>query len=156
MATRTLARFGTMAVLLGVTGAAVGCGDDGGPSASPLVVAQTEDQSGDAQLGRINQPLDDFLRVIVTRDGQPVQNVEVQWVSNTGGSFNPGTSLTNADGIAASTWVLGPQTGDQAASARVVGAEGSPVEFTANALLPPPPGGGGGGDPEPLRLPLVR
>ena len=57
----------------------------------------------------------------MSREGQPVQNVEVQWVSNTGGTFSPGTTLTNSAGVAASSWILGPKSGEQAASARVVG-----------------------------------
>jgi hypothetical protein len=156
MPMRRMARIGTVALLLGWSAASVGCSDDSGPSGTPLVVAQTEDESGDGQVGRINEPLNDLLRVIVTREGQPVQNVEVQWVSNTGGTFAPGTTLTNSAGVAASSWILGPESGEQAASARVVGAEGSPVEFSASAVLPPPPGGGGGGEPQPIRLPVVR
>ena len=119
-----------------------------------MAVAQTEDASGDGQVGFVGETLDDALRVIVTRDGQPVEDVEVQWLT-TGGTVSPGSSLTDATGIATSTWTLGPTPGDQTASARVVGAEGSPVDFTASAVMTPPPGGGGG-DPEPLRIPIIR
>jgi hypothetical protein len=151
-----MARIGAVALLLGAVGTAAGCSDDSGPTLSPLVVAQTEEQSGDAQIGPIGQPLDDALRVIVTRDDQPVEDVEVQWLTTTGGSFVQGTTMTDADGVATATWILGPEPGDQAASARVVGAEGSPVPFSAVAFDPGPGGGGGGGPVEPLRLPIIR
>lgn len=154
MPTRCMARIGTLALLFGVAGAAAGCSDDSGTNPTPMALAQTEDASGDGQVGFVGQTLDDALRVIVTRDGQPVEDVEVQWLT-TGGTVSPGSSLTDATGIATSTWTLGPTPGDQTASARVVGAEGSPVDFTASAVMAPPPGGGGG-DPEPLRIPIIR
>jgi hypothetical protein len=150
-----LIRIATAASLLGAIAFSVGCGDDdGGPSASLLVIEQTLEETGDDQVGNVEQPLDDPLRVIVTRDGQPVEDEEVQWLTTAGGSFTPGTSLTGPDGIATTSWTLGPDAGDQTANARLVGAEGSPVTFSALALNPPPPGGGGGG-PELLRRPLV-
>jgi hypothetical protein len=152
-----MARIGVVALLLGAVGTVAGCSDDSGSTPSPLAVAQTEEQSGDAQIGPIGQPLDDALRVVVTRDGQPVEDVEVQWLTTTGGSFTQGTTTTDANGVATATWILGPEPGDQAASARVVGAEGSPVLFSATAFDPGPPGGGGGGgEPLPLRIRIIR
>jgi hypothetical protein len=150
-----MARIGTIALLLGVAGAVAGCSDDSGSTPIPMAVAQTEDESGDGQDGFVGATLDDALRVIVTRDGQPVEDVEVQWTSATGGTFRPDTSLTDANGIATTAWTLGPTPGDQSASARVVGAEGSPVIFSANAAMTPKPGDGGG-EPEPLRIPIIR
>jgi hypothetical protein len=148
-----MTRIGTAALVLAAVGFSAGCsGDDGGPSGSPLVVAQTEEENGDTQIGTVSEPLSDVLRVVVTRDGQPVADVEVQWLTSSGGSFAPGTSLT---GIATSTWILGPEAGDQEASARVVGAEGSPVLFSAVGV-DPPPGGGGGGPIQPIRRPVNR
>jgi hypothetical protein len=156
MRTRHMTRFGTAAMLLGAIAFSAGCsGDDGGPSTSPLTIAPTEDENGDSQVGIVGDALELPLRVIVTRDEEPVEDVEVQWITTTGGSFNPGTSLTGPDGIATTIWTLGPGAGDQTASARVVGAEGSPVSFSALAI-DPPPGGGGGGGPEPLRRRVVR
>jgi len=91
-----------------------------------------------------------------TRHGQPAEDVEVQWVTTSGGAFTPGTSLTGADGIATTTWTRGPGVGNQSANARLLGAEGSPVIFSALAIDPPSGGGGGGGGLEPLRRPLIR
>jgi hypothetical protein len=101
MPTRHLARVGTAALLLGAVAFSTGCsGDDGGPSTSPLVMAPAEDENGDNQFGNVGERLDVPLRVIVTRDGQPAEAVEVQWVTTLGGAFAPGTSLTGADGSA--------------------------------------------------------
>jgi hypothetical protein len=155
MPTRQMARIGRVALLLGGVAISAACSDDSGGPSSPLVVAQTEENSGDIQFGVVSEPLDEVLRVIVTRDGQPVEDVEVQWLTTSGGSFTPGTSLTGPDGIATTSWILGPTEGEQSASARVVGAEGSPVIFTAQAA-DPPPGGGGGGPIEPIRRPIIR
>ena len=152
MPTRCMARIGTLALLFGAAGAATGCGGDS-TTPTPMAVAQTDDENGDGQTGFVGDALDP-IRVIVTRDGQPVADVEVQWLT-TGGTVNPGASQTDAAGVATTTWTLGPTPGTQSASARVVGADGSPVEFTANALMTPPPGGGGG-EPEPVRLPILR
>jgi len=136
-----MARIGTAALLLGAVACSTGCsGDDGGASNSPLVIAPAEDENGDNQFGNVGEQLGLPLRVIVTTSG---------------GAFAPGTSLTGAAGIATTTWTLGAGLGSQSASARVLGAEGSPVTFSARALAPPPIGGGGGG-PQPLRRPLIR
>jgi hypothetical protein len=150
MPTPHMTRFRTAALLLAAMAFSAGCsGDDGGPNTSPLTIAPTEDENGDSQVGNVGDELDLPLRVLVTRDEEPVEDVEVQWITTSGGSFDPGTSLTGPDGIATTTWTLGSGSGDQTASAQLVGAEGSPVNFTALAINPPP--GGGGGEPEPLR-----
>jgi len=126
-----------------------GCsGDDGGLNATPLTIAVTEEENGSGQVGQVGQQLDDELRVAVTRDGEPAADVEVQWVTSDGGSFSPGTSVTDAAGIATTLWTLGSEEGGQTANARLVGATGSPVPFSANALgVPTQPPGGPGGPP---------
>lgn len=121
-----------------------GCSGDGGLSATPLAIAVTEEENGSGQTGRVGQQLDAELRVTVTRDGGPEADVEVQWITTNGGSFSPGTSVTDESGIATTLWTLGPDEGSQSANARLVGATGSPVSFNANALgVPDPPPGGG-------------
>lgn len=155
MPTSHLAQLRTTAMLLAAAAFSTGCsGDDGGPSSSPLAIAETEEASGNSQGDNVGETLGQVLRVIVTRDSQPVEGVEVQWLTTSGGSFSPGTSLTDTDGIATTTWTLGPGVGEQSASARLVGAEGSPVMFRAFAF--DQPAGGGGGGPLQLRRPRVR
>ena len=139
-----LSAWGNTALALGVVATLVGgCGDGGDstPNPSPLVVAKEPTASGDAQTGPVGEALPNDLRIIVTRDGSPQSGVTVNW-STTTGSLAPTSGPTGGDGIAASSWTLGPTAGAQTAQATVTGATGSPVTFTATALgepLPPAP-----------------
>lgn len=130
-------------VLGAVALAVVGCGGGGGdsnPNPSPLVIAKAPGASGDLQTGPVSNALPNDLQVLVTRDGNPEQGATVTW-STSDGSLDPPSGQTDASGIAASTWVLGPDAGSQSAQAAVQGATGSPVTFTATATSggPPPP-----------------
>ena len=110
------------------------------PPVSPLVLAQAPTGSGDGQTGPVGIPLGQPLRVIVTRGGTPQSGVTIAW--NTGdGSLDPASNMTGGDGIASSSWTLGPIADSQSATAAVTGANGSPVTFiaTATAITPPPP-----------------
>ncbi|MGH7536758.1 MAG: hypothetical protein ACREMG_14425, partial [Gemmatimonadales bacterium] len=120
-----------------------GCGtEEGGePNPSPLVVEKTSTESGDGQSALLATALGNPLRVVVTRDGEPVQNASVVWSTVSGGTLSPLIDETDAEGISASAWTLGSKAGQQSASATVSGATGSPVAFTATATS----GGGGGG-----------
>jgi plastocyanin len=103
-------------------------------------VLQKPDASGDGQTGPAGAALPQPLRVLVTENGAAKSGVAVTWSAGTGnGSLAPPTSQTGADGIATTTWTLGPVAGAQAAQAAVEGAQGSPLPFTATAT-----GGGGG------------
>ena len=130
--------------VLGAVGALVaGCGGGGGdlqPDQSPLVLAKAPSESGDQQSGAVGQALPDELRIIVTRDGAPQANVPVTW-STSDGSLSPASGPTDAAGIGASAWTLGPDAGAQTAQAAVQGATGSPVTFnaTGTSAAPPPP-----------------
>jgi plastocyanin len=135
--------FGTAALALGavvVMAAGCGGGSDSTPNPSPLVLAKEPSASGDAQTGPVSNALTNQLRVLVTRDGTPQAGVSVTW-STTDGSLSPASGPTDASGIAASTWVLGPNAGSQTAQAAVTGATGSPVTFTATATSTPQPPG---------------
>lgn len=146
MATGRIAGIRTAAWLLGAIALSAGCGEgDGGAGPSPLAVAPAPEPDGDNQFANVGNTLQDALRVVVTRDGVPVEGVQVQWVTTSGGVLTPGTSTTAGDGVASTQWRLGPQPGQQSVNARVVEAEGSPVVFTAFATDPTP---GGGGPPE--------
>jgi plastocyanin len=76
------------------------------------------------------------LRVLVTKDGTPQQGVSISWRVSAG-SVTPVSSLTDADGIAATQWTLGATPGPMSATATLTGAEGSPVTFSAAALNRP-------------------
>ena len=136
------------ALLTGVTLAAmaVACGGGNGgndppPDDDPLVVARTTAASGNAQTGPVGEVLPSELRVIITRSAEPQEGVGVTWATPDGGSLAPAASDTDADGIATTTWTLGPDVGGQTATATVADADGSPVSFTATAEddTPPPP-----------------
>ncbi len=121
---------------------AAGCGGGGGSDPPPgnmtTTVSQTSTGSGDAQSGRVAQPLPLPLQVVVTEAGQPSAGATVTWSTTAaGGSMSPPSGSTNADGVASSTWSLGTVPGAQAASATVAGAAGSPVTFTATAAAGP-------------------
>jgi plastocyanin len=129
--------------------AAAGCGGsdgDGGneppPPEDPLVVQQAPESDGDAQTGPVGEALPEPLRILITRASEPQEGVDVTWSAGQGGSVSPTAGVTGADGIASTTWTLGPTAGAQSATATVADAEGSPVTFTATAEdddEPPPP-----------------
>ena len=109
---------------------------DGGDAAvSPTALAVTKSgASGDAQAGTVAQPLAAQLVVVVSRGGASAVGVEVVWsILSGGGSTQPATTTTAADGTARTTWTLGTTAGPQSLRAAVAGASGSPVTFTATA-----------------------
>jgi hypothetical protein len=118
--------------MLGVGLAAMAsCGDDSS-TPSDDTIAKAPTNSGDGQTGSVGQALANALRVLVTVDGEPQPGVSVTW-STTDGSVAPTSVATDADGISATTWTLGPTTGAQTAQATLEEASGSPVTFTATA-----------------------
>jgi len=136
-----LSAWGNRVLTLGVVTALVGgCGSGGDstPNPSPLVLAKEPTASGDAQTGPVSQALPNNLRIVVTRDGSPQSGVTVTW-STVAGSLAPASGPTGGDGIAASSWTLGPTAGAQSAQATVAGATGSPVTFGATATAGAPP-----------------
>ncbi len=116
-------------------------GDDQGPQQSPLVIAKTTVKSGDEQTGPVGTALGNPLRVMITRDGEPVEGEDVDWVAGQGGAFSDETDSDEA-GIASAVWTLGPEIGNHAATASIEDATGSPLNYTATATdgTGPPPG----------------
>jgi hypothetical protein len=116
-------------------------GQDNLQPATPTTITE---QQGMDQSGQINTPLPDSLRVRVSgANGAPSFGVTVTWsVVTGGGTISPSSSVTDADGLAAAQFTLGPSVGQQQAQAAVEGLSGSPVIFSATAI---PPGSGGPG-----------
>jgi plastocyanin len=110
----------------------LGCGgDDGG---TPPSTTSLTKEAGDGQAGIVGQPLPDPLVVRVTEGGTPLAGTTVTWSTQAqGGSLNPATSATDADGLASTTWTLGNPAVQQSAQASLSGATGSPLIFTAQA-----------------------
>jgi plastocyanin len=117
--------------------AAGACGDDNAqPAQSPLVISKAPTKSGDQQNGPIGQALPAGLRVLVTRDGEPVGDIPVNWGTGSG-TVSPSQGSTATDGITTGTWTLGDAVGTQTATASVTGATNSPIVFTATATDEP-------------------
>jgi hypothetical protein len=131
----------TLPVLVALAGAAA-CsgGTDTSGSPAKLQPASTAPLSGPP--GRL---LTDSVRVkVLTEDDRPVANVSVQWVPKIGGgTAGAGTTTTNADGVSANSWQLGPAEGGQTMEVTVPGTGIPALTLTATAQTP---GGGGDGD----------
>jgi hypothetical protein len=130
---------------------ALGCGggdlvlpSDGGPATVEIV-------EGDGQVARAGSPLADSLVVrLADQGGKGVRGRTVSWiVSSGGGSVTPGAVTTDADGLAAAQWILGPSPGPNTLNAFVSGV--GQVTFTAMAS-----GGGGGGGGGATTLELIE
>jgi plastocyanin len=121
------------ATLAGATGSPVTFGATA--SATPIpIVAKTAAASGDAQSGTVATALANPLRVLVTLSGAPVAGDTVTWgTAALGASVLPVKAVTDASGIATTTWTLGTTAGVQGATATLAGANGSPVSFSAVA-----------------------
>jgi len=126
---------------LGLLTVSVACsGSDGGtsPPPPPAVTVAKAPVSGDGQSGTVGQALANPIRVLVTRDGAPEVGATVTWAATgTGASVSPTSVVTDAAGLAATTWTLPQAAGVRGASATVSGAGGSPVNFSATALPGP-------------------
>src|SRR5688500_5911684 len=107
-------------------------GDDQGPSEPPLVIEKPATKHGDGQTGPVCAALGNPVRVLITREGEPVEGVNVAWTAAQGGSIG---SAQESDelGIATAVWTLGPDEGSQVVSAEVAGATNSPLTYTATA-----------------------
>lgn len=127
-------RMGWQVALLALGATSLACGGDSGDDGNgpDQTIAMAPGNSGDDQAGTALTPLTDSIRVMVTEGGAPAAGVTVTWATTVaGGSVSPATSVTDADGFAATRWTVGAVNGSQLASARVSGAGGSPVIFSA-------------------------
>jgi plastocyanin len=121
------------ATLAGATGSPVTFSATATAAPVPLI-AKAPTASGDAQSGTVGFPLTNPLRVLVTLSGAAQAGTTVTWAAaGTGAAVNPLTSVTDASGIATTTWTLGQTAGAQSATATLAGATGSPVQFGATA-----------------------
>jgi len=82
---------------------ACGSGDRQAPTTTDLALEKAPTGSGDAQVGVAGEPLEQDLRVRVTRNEEPVEGVTVYWTTGQG-SMSPATGLTDTDGISSSRW----------------------------------------------------
>lgn len=115
-----------------------GCGDllqepDTGTVPAPLTI---EPISGSGQTGSPGAPLAAPLEVqILDRDGRPIPRLWVVWTPLPGsGEARPRNSFSDTDGIATTTWLLGPDPGPQEIQVSV--RQGAPIVFEAVAASP--------------------
>ena len=93
--------------------------------------------SGNRQTGQVGAPLSIPLKVQIQTFGPTNAGVTVTW-SPADGQVTPSSSITDAAGYATTSWTLGTAAKDtQTVLARISGAEGSPLVFTAKALPGP-------------------
>ena len=93
---------------------------------------------GDGQTAEVRTALPDSLAVkAVDRFGNGVAGIEVTWEAAEG-VVSPVTSVTGADGRAATQRLLGPRTGSYPTTASAE-LQGSPVRFGATGIAPPSP-----------------
>jgi adhesin/invasin len=113
----------------GLTGSPITFTATGNPgNATNLALVQ-----GDGQTGSVGGTLGTTLQVLVTDNlANPVQGVTVGWATASG-SLVPASSVTNASGIATTSWTLGTTPGAVTATGSVGGLTGSPVTFSATA-----------------------
>jgi hypothetical protein len=124
--------------LLAAVLALAGCGDllqepDTGTFPAAVTI---EPLSGDGQTGAPGAPLAALLEVrLINHEGRPVPRVRVEWTPLPGsGEAQPRNSFSDANGVAATTWFLGPEAGPQEIQASV--RKGVPTVFEAVAASP--------------------
>ena len=106
-----------------------------GSGLAPATAASVEILSGGSQEGTVSQEVAETVTLRVLDDaGSPVEGASVRFVIESGeGQVTPGLATTDTDGIARSTWRLGPMIGMQAVTAGVDGAQRVRVRFESMA-----------------------
>lgn len=134
MIVKTLSVLRALAVCA-ATAAAWACGGSSSSSGPPtLTLGKAASASGDAQTDTVLGTLPNPLRVVATLGTSSQPGDMVTWAAlGAGATVNPLTSVTDASGLATTTWTLGHTAGGQTATATLSGATGSPVTFTATA-----------------------
>ena len=109
--------------------------DDDGTNPAGLTMAFGT-PSGDAQTGAPSAVLSPF-RVNLTRGSAPAANEIVNWAiaTGTGATLSVPTSTTDAQGNAETVLTLGPAAGVVTVTATTTGATGSPLTFSASAVV---------------------
>ncbi|MGH7606060.1 MAG: plastocyanin/azurin family copper-binding protein [Gemmatimonadales bacterium] len=123
-------RWSFLAVGLLVACGGGGDGGGGGPAVGSLTL-----NDGDDQVAEAGTVLPDSLSVLVRDNaGAALPGVSVGWaVTLGGGNVSPGSSISDAGGIARTRRTLGPNAGTQTARASFTGE--TPVDFSAIAQI---------------------
>ncbi len=97
------------------------------------VIGMTASASGNGQTDSVTATLPNPLRVVVMLNGAVQAGDTVTWATPGTGAVTPSKAVTDASGIATTSWKLGQTAGAQSATATLAGATGSPVTFNATA-----------------------
>jgi hypothetical protein len=126
-----------MAVALPLLAAgAAACGDNTGPRHGPP--AAIEQVAGDEQAAVVGALLPQALAVrVVDEYGRPVPGAAVRWSADAGGSVQPASGRTAADGTALTHWTLGTTAGAQTVTAAVEATATAPSPFVFRATAAP-------------------
>ncbi|MFN2572600.1 MAG: hypothetical protein ABR537_13475 [Gemmatimonadales bacterium] len=119
---------------LGALGVVAACKDSSGPGARASSVTGI---AGDSQAAPTGAALTFPLSfVALGSDGQPIRGVNVSWsvTPANGAAFTPAQSVTDVNGVASTSVVLGPTAGELTIQATVPGVD--PVVFHALILDP--------------------
>jgi plastocyanin len=123
-----------------VTATATLSGASGSPvtftaTAEPDAATDISMAGGDGQTGAVNSTLAPIQVLIEDQFGNGVPGVTVTWtVTNGDGTVAPGTSDSDADGIASAAVTLGATPGNVTVDAEATGLTGSPVTFNETAI----------------------
>ena len=105
-----------------------------GPAPAPTTLTAV---SGDGQEARVGHTLDQPLTVkVLDASAQPLAGVRVEFAfegDGAGGSLDPASTSTDADGVAQATVRLGDQPGELTIVAAVADAPTLSARFTATA-----------------------
>ena len=130
---RRAIRTAVLGLTIALTGACAG--DEAVGSETPVAASLTVVQgTNQAVQGGKELPNAIVLRVL-SEDGRPVEGAGIGFtVMSGGGSVNPGSVTTDANGEGRVKWVLGPTAPEQTLKAVVAGVD--PVTIAANAIVP--------------------
>jgi adhesin/invasin len=122
-----------LAAILSVAPAACGGGDLVLPNEGQA--SKLTPVSGDRQTGTILAPAAESLVVqVVDRFGNPVAGVSVSWSADGGGDVSPASTVTGADGYAATQRILGSQVGSYGTTAVAAPLPDDAASFTTTAV----------------------
>ncbi len=111
----------------------VACSSSGTSAPPTKTIQKTATGSGDGQTDTVLGTLPNPLRALVTLGGAHAGDSVTWAAAGAGASVTPLQSVTDANGVATTTWKLGHTAGTQSATATLSGAAGSPLTFTATA-----------------------
>lgn len=131
-----MTRSATLALAIGAILLQAGCGSSPSqppPGVDPILVLN----AGNNQQGLREVPLGQPLRVLIHKGGVPVEGATVTWtVTAGGGSVNPGSSVSDVNGMATTVLTLGSALGVNRVTATSPDADGT-ATFTAQAVEEP-------------------